>query len=344
MSPLKYLFLYLTFDCNMNCRHCWVYGGSAKTKPLDTKVWTNAVDQAADLGLQLVKFTGGEPVLEKSLLFDLIETGVEYTIETNGTLFTEHDIMRISKTNIVEIDVSMDFPDAKRFEAFRGLSHSFEKVTHTIRLLHEYGIPVVCVMSVFKDNLKEVPAVADLVFDLGACKFKAHPVLSMGKAKQFSRYLPLNAYREFVQVLERMDKKYPGKIGTFLPWALIAGFMSNPLTITRSVCEYKSLLTLLPNGDISLCGIGIINPSTVIGNIKYTTLSEIWENESSLLADLHSMNPLQLEGICKRCIFKNYCANMCPAFVYDVYGKFAASYPICEELEASGLFPEKYLV
>lgn len=344
MTQLKQLFLYLTYECNMKCKHCWVHSDK-KSKPLDSSIWINAITEAQDLGLELVKFTGGEPFLEKSLLFTLVDTGIEYTAETNGTLFAESDVEHLSQSKIREIGVSIDFPDPQRFEAFRGLPHSFEKVTNSITLLHEYDIPTVCIMSVFADNLKDIPAVAELVFDLGADKLKAHPVMAMGKAKEFVNHLlPLPAYKELAHTLEEIEEMYPGKIGTSLPWVLIADFASDHLDITRTVCEYKSLLTLLPNGDVSLCGVGITSPSTIVGNIQQDALSDIWENKPGLLSELHDMDPLHIHGICGKCIFRRYCANMCPAYVYDIYGTFAASYPLCEELRASDLFPEKYLV
>lgn len=344
MTLLKQLFLYLTYECNMRCKHCWVHS-DRKINPLDSRTWINAITEAQDLGLELVKITGGEPFLEKSLLFTLIDTGMEYTVETNGTLLTESDVELLSRSKIREIGVSIDFPDSQRFEAFRDLPHSFERVTNSITLLHEYSIPTVSIMSVFKDNLGDIPAVADLVFGLGADKLKAHPVMAMGKAKAFSDHLlPLPAYKELAHTLEEMERMYPGKIGTSLPWVLIADFASNHLEITRTVCEYKSLLTILPNGDISLCGVGITNPSTIVGNIQDNTLFNIWENKPGLLAELHDMDSLHLQGVCGRCIFRKYCANMCPAYVYDTYRTFSSSHPLCEELRSSGLFPEKYLV
>lgn len=328
----------------MTCKHCWVHG-SKKCRPLEVHFWNHAISEAQDLGLRLIKITGGEPVLEKSLLFAVVENDISCTIETNGTLLNESDIKHLSEFNVTEIDVSIDFPDPQRFEIFRGFPHSFEKATSTVRLIHQYGIPVVCVMSVFKDNLQEVGAVADLAFDLGADMFKAHPVTAIGRAKDFTqRLLSLRQYIEFAQVLEEVEQLYPGKVGTSLPWILTAAFASEKKSIMRSICKYKNLLTLLPNGDISLCGIGITHPSTILGNITEKGIGEIWCSEQGILESLRKMEPLQIEGICGKCIFRKYCANMCPAYVYEVYGTFTASYPLCEDLRASGLFPEKYLL
>lgn len=343
MVQLKQLFIYLTYDCNMKCKHCWVHGGR-KDRPLSTGIWKQAIKEARNLGLEIIKFTGGEPFLVKSLLFDLMDPNIPSMIETNGTLLTEHDIIRLSESNIAEIDVSIDFPDAERFESFRGLPHSFKKVTHTIELLHQYSIPVVAVMSVFKENFKEISAVADLVFGLGADYFKIHPVMRIGKAKNFAQHLlPLESYTEFTRILKKVGQVYPGKIGTSLPQALTAHFAFQHYVTTTS-CDYKTLLTLLPNGDVSLCGIGITHPSAVLGDIKKESLNDIWNSDSGLLSDLRLMDQLHIDGICKRCIFKKYCANVCPAYVYEVYKTFTSSYPLCEELQAAGLFPEKYLV
>ena len=345
MNQLKQLFLYLTYECNMKCKHCWVYTVKERGDSLSESIWKRVIEEAESLGLHLLKFTGGEPFLKKQLLFNLIDMDVEFNIETNGTLLNESDVKYLSQSKIKEIGVSIDFPDPQRFEAFRGLPKSFEKVTRTIWLLHEYNIPVVAIMSVFQGNLNDIPAVAERVFNLGADKLKVHPVMAMGKAIEFRDHLLLpSEYIKLAHTLEKLMELYPGKIGTSLPWVLIADFSPEYMNITRTLCNYKNLLTILPNGDISLCGIGMTHPSTVLGNISQVNLSDIWENEPELLNKLHTMDPLHIEGICGRCVFRKYCANMCPAYVYEIHGTFTNSYPLCEELEATGVFPRKYLV
>lgn len=224
----------LTYQCNMRCSHCWVYTENTQCDPLSTPIRVHAIEQAKGIELHLLKFTGGKPFLEKSLLFDLIETGVEFTIETNGTLLTESDIERLSQSRVKEVGVSIDFPDPERFEGFRGLPHSFEKVTRTIRLLHEYSIPVVAIMSVFRGNLEDIPKTAEFVFDLGADKLKAHPVMAMGRAKEFRDHLlPLSDYTKLARTLENLMHTHPGKIGTSLPWILVADFPPDYLNITK---------------------------------------------------------------------------------------------------------------
>mgnify|MGYP001066163984 CR=1 FL=1 len=40
-------------------------------------------------------------------------------------------------------------------------------------------------MSVFQENVKDIPAVAELVFDMETDKLKAYPVMAVGKVKEF---------------------------------------------------------------------------------------------------------------------------------------------------------------
>jgi MoaA/NifB/PqqE/SkfB family radical SAM enzyme len=84
----------LTYRCNNNCRHCWLW------KPVNSPEQENEltfneicdfVDQARRMGTQTWSISGGEPMLRTDFpeIFEYVTNkAVSYSINTNGTLIT----------------------------------------------------------------------------------------------------------------------------------------------------------------------------------------------------------------------------------------------------------------
>ncbi len=62
--PLSGLHLLLTYECNYECDHCFVWGGPSQKGTMDTTVIEHILDEAEALGtIQWIYFEGGEPFL-----------------------------------------------------------------------------------------------------------------------------------------------------------------------------------------------------------------------------------------------------------------------------------------
>jgi len=332
----------------MACKHCWINAKPiSKIKDEVTfEKLRSSIYEAKELGLKRLKITGGEPYVRSHLLHELIklssELKISVYIETNGTFINDSEAQFLKQHNVV-VSISLDFPD-ERFDEFRGLKGSFKYVKRAMELLSKHGVPWACIMTATKSNMNDVPNLAELVLKLGPYSLKVHPCNASGRAKGFEiELLTLTDYICLIQTIVKLYEMYPGKISTSVPWALIAPFEKWPFRIS-GVCRYKKLLSILPNGDIALCGVGITHPETVFGNIYRDSITDIWINNGGYLKEIRSLTPDSFKGICSRCVFRKPCANMCPAYAYETFGTFSASYPICEELYQAALFPKEYLL
>jgi MoaA/NifB/PqqE/SkfB family radical SAM enzyme len=84
----------LTYRCNNNCRHCWLWipaNFPEKEKELSFEEIKRIVDEARSMGCRKWNISGGEPMLRPDFpeIFDFItRNSASYTINTNGTLIT----------------------------------------------------------------------------------------------------------------------------------------------------------------------------------------------------------------------------------------------------------------
>ena len=150
--------------------------------------------------------------------------------------------------------------------------------------------------------------------------------------EEFLKVLP-----KFQEMLSSLSRVYPGRIISDLPPAL------DDMRTVISACRAESLISILPDNAISLCGIGILHPELKVGDIRKDDIVEVWKKKK-LFLDIRSLSRHNVKGVCKYCIFFKHCRTCCPAAVYDYYGTFFHSNPLCQWLWEEGLFPAKFLI
>lgn len=73
-TPLTGLHLLLSYECNYECDHCFVWGGPSQGGTMSMRTIERILEQAEDLGtIEWIYFEGGEPFL----FYDLLCTGVQ---------------------------------------------------------------------------------------------------------------------------------------------------------------------------------------------------------------------------------------------------------------------------
>ncbi|MEM1907630.1 MAG: radical SAM protein [Thermosphaera sp.] len=93
--PLKlhFAWLELTNNCNLRCMHCYTNSPTQSGESLSLQEWQRLLLELADMGCEIVQFTGGEPLLVEGLP-DLIRLAKRLGIQkvevfSNLTLLTE---------------------------------------------------------------------------------------------------------------------------------------------------------------------------------------------------------------------------------------------------------------
>lgn len=344
--PLTSLYLYLSERCNLRCRHCWVSPHApedGEEQAMDLAVLTRTIAAAKELGLGAVKLTGGEPFLRKDiveLMRFLHGEGLCIDIESNGTMIDRDMAMVIKECEVRQVSVSLDGAQAAQHDKLRGMKGSHGKSVAALHYLREEKINTQVIMSLYKENIPEIEALAALCDDLDVPSFKINPVMPTGRGeKVFQR-------RENVDIEEliRIDRwieadlgsKYKTEIYFCMPIGLksLHAVTSNPLY----ECHILNILGILADGTISLCGIGQTETDLNMGNIAKDDLTEIWRHHP-LLQKLRKETPSQLSGICGRCIFKFRCLGSCRACAYAASGDLRSAFFMCDEAYEKNLFP-----
>ncbi|MDD3234229.1 MAG: radical SAM protein, partial [Candidatus Omnitrophica bacterium] len=114
LVPPDTIQIMLTSRCNLRCNMCGVWkSGYKREDEICTADAKSLIDQAVEMGVTTVYFTGGEALLRDDI-FELIEyaarDGIITTFNTNGTLITEAVAERIANSGLTSLTFSIDSP------------------------------------------------------------------------------------------------------------------------------------------------------------------------------------------------------------------------------------------
>jgi SynChlorMet cassette radical SAM/SPASM protein ScmF len=359
-NKLTAIYLYFSGYCNLNCRHCWInptYVDNNITlnntkEDIDIYYICKALTEAKTLGLKSVKITGGEPFLRKEII-EMLEwlkkNKINISIETNGTLIGEKEAKALRNNKVSFIAVSLDGPDAKTHEELRGGKESFLSTLEGIKRIKKYNpelkLQIIC--SLWKFNRNKMKDMIDLCRELGIDNLKINPILNISRADSMKRKGKLLTIREILNTRDIMNNYLADKKlkNTFKLIYDIPPAFKNIEELKNAAdcrCGIESILGILGDGTISICGIGSVVKELSMGNIKDNRLKEVWENNSILRKIRNNMSS-KLEGICGKCLMKHYCLGKCRAEAYWSEKSLLSPYTFCKVAYDEGLFPETRL-
>jgi SynChlorMet cassette radical SAM/SPASM protein ScmF len=348
---LHNVYIYANEECNLACKHCWItptFSNTVKHRYVTFPMYRDFIDQAIPLGLAYVKISGGEALLSRSEVLELIrythKHNISTRIETNGTLIDEEVANTIAETK-TSISISLDGSTAEIHEKMRLVPGCFEATMRGLRLLRERKVPLEIITSVYKDNVDDFPNIVKIAAKLRA-RVKINPVLATGRGtKMDEKGERLSAVELYKFVKEIEETYYSSEIPVTV--SSEPAFHSLDYVRTKRVsggsCYFKSLLGILSTGDISFCGMGKKAPEYVFGHISDINLRSVWTSHPTLQT-IRKKVPDQLEGICGNCLLKTTCQGACRASAFATYGSITAPSPGCQELYESGLFPKSRMI
>ncbi len=278
IPPLTHLYLYVTFDCNEHCYHCYQRNAGAVT-PRALQSSTNMslhdlmslVEKAESLGLQAVKITGGEPFLYRhidALITSLAARGIRLSVETNGTAITARRAALLAE-NDVDVSVSLDGSTPERHDALRGLRGAYRMAMRGIRHLSEAGVRVKIITAVSKRNLDDLPDICQVAAAVDARLLKINPINELGIAGESpysSTFLTAMEIRDLYAriIAERWEEPFGVELFFEGPPALFP--LDRIAKGQCGTCPFLNILGVLSDGTVSFCGIGFSEEDLQFGN------------------------------------------------------------------------------
>jgi SynChlorMet cassette radical SAM/SPASM protein ScmF len=347
VPPLRTIYFYITNSCNLACAHCWLSkeGHKSRGEELTTGEIASIMDQALPLGLESIKITGGEPLLRDDIA-DIVahadELGLSTRIESNGMLLDEARARALGESRgLQHVAVSLDGATPESHAMLRGSRSSFDRAVRGIERLVAHGVSVQIISCLHRGNLDEMADLTALAARLGVASFKINPITHLGRGQEMAERGQLLTVAEVLDVSRQLDNGLGQENGIPVHMTLPVAFLSLKAIRRQGLdsCGVMNLLGVLPNGDLSICGIGEAYGGLIFGQARRTPIREVWETSPGL-ARIRAEIRRWPTGLCQRCLMRGHCVwGSCRAEAHALSGSLSAPAPFCQAAFEEGLFP-----
>ena len=332
----------ITRRCNLYCKHCYA-SSTIKPSPseLSTQEAKNLIDGLAELGVGVLLFSGGEPLLREDLL-EIIEhahaRNIRCAISTNGTLITQKIAHSLKEAGIIYVGVSID-GDRETHNQLRGKG-CFEAALEGLRICQQVGIPVGVRFTINKLNYHSLDDVLSFVMKEKIPRFCMYHLVYTGRAdkemdidnkerRKVIDYLIRTAREVSSEDVEILTVDNPCD-GVYLYKKIVNDSphrkdeLLKELMFGHGRCSAgEKILSISPEGDVGACQFW---RHQSLGNVRKEHIKEIWNN--NYRCNLLQNKSDYLKGKCGICNYKQVCGG-CRLRAKEVYGDLWAQDPSC---------------
>ena len=262
--------------CNAACEHCSFFSAVEEKgrASLTLAQASKAIADAQDLGVSVINFVGGEPLLREDLpeIIRSVDKSRSTTLlYTNGWALEER-AKELRNAGLDSVFVSIDSADPRRHDEFRhtpGLhARALRGIRQAKRLGFSTGFSATMTPEAWQDG--ELQRIIELAKDVGVHEVFVFDAMPTGRYKGRTDLVDNHGWlEEMIQaaVPYNRDQRYPGV--TFL------AYMSSHRSV-GCACG-TSYFYLSPYGDMMSCDFNHAR----FGNVLEEPLWRIWERLST---------------------------------------------------------------
>lgn len=310
LPTIRYLVLWLTDACNLQCRYCY-RPPVATPRHMSAAVLAQALKLAGASGLPFhVQVSGGEPTLVPDLIAVLLDYLRPFQgraalgLQTNGTCLTPA-LVQLLKDGQVQVGVSLDGPPAVQ-EALRG---GAARTSQGLQLLEEHSVPFRVTTVVTADNVASLDLLALLLGSFRQARGIGLDLLTVKDHVSRGRVAPAEpeALRRgmmgFLETLRFLNANRPQPLHLREADTLRRAWERQQPQVFCHASRGESL-AVAPDGTVYPCG-------QTCGEDLFAA-GTVWEPELSRLQVLgHYRRPRHAD--CHRCPLTAFCPGDCPS-------------------------------
>lgn len=324
--------LHLTDNCNLNCKYCYENKKCAELSIEDIK---SIIDYEISNNSKIcnIVFYGGEPLLKKDVIYDVIEyiksknsqTRFSFGITTNGTLLDDKFLEFMKENNFINVAYSFDGD-----EEVQNLNRITKSGEGTFKVVNENATKMlekfkntVAMVVVTKNNIKSLENSVNFLINKG---FVAINILFDYTYDWQDEDLEI-IREQFKKVGEIYYQRIKMEKDIYIP--LFETKIKSYVEESNSCAEECTLgmknVNIGTDGKIYPCVQLVENPEYIVGDCK---------NGIDKKAREKLINNSQKENeICKTCAVKKRCKHTCACRNYLTSKNINEVSPIVCEIE-----------
>ena len=318
--PVRDLRVSVTDRCNFRCVYCMpkeVFGRDYRFLERRELLTFEEIDRAArifaELGVNKIRLTGGEPLLRRQLerLVELLAgiPGLDLTLTTNGSLLPQK-AAALAEAGLRRLTVSLDSLDDEVFRAMNDVDFPVERVLAGIEAAAAAGLAPVKVNMVVKRGLNEDSVLPMARYFRGSghiLRFIEYMDVGHTNSWRLDDVVPAREIVETIDAelpLEPVAPNYAGEVARRYRYRDGGGEIGVIASVTKPFCGACTRARLSAEGRLFTClfatkgfDVRALLRSGASDADLATALAAVWRSRDDRYSEIRSAETLDLPKV-----------------------------------------------
>jgi PqqA peptide cyclase len=271
----------LTYQCPLHCPYCSNPSAYPKGAELSTAEWRRVIEQAAQLGVFHVGFSGGEPLLRCDLA-ELIAAaraaGLYTNLITSGVGFKQARAEQLRLAGLDSVQLSFQADEPALADAIAG-ARAHQNKLEAAQAVRAAGLALSLNVVLHRANIERLPQIVDFAQRLGATRIELANAQYYGWAHA-NRPQLLPTRQQVQTALEAAKAAKQRLAGTMEIFYVLPDFYEERPKPCMDGWG-RRYLTVNPNGQVLPCPTASSIPGLRFDNVREHPLAWIWSESES---------------------------------------------------------------
>ncbi|MEE9140452.1 MAG: pyrroloquinoline quinone biosynthesis protein PqqE [Alphaproteobacteria bacterium] len=319
----------LSHRCPLQCPYCSnPLELERSSNELDTETWCRVIDQAADMGVHQIHFSGGEPTVRKDLE-DLVghatDVGLYTNLITSGVLLNEARIDKLVELGLEHVQLSFQDSEEASADRIGNFKGGHQKKIEVARLIRKAGLPLTVNAVMHRQNLDNLKDVIAMAVELDAERLEVAQVQYYGWAlKNRAAFMP--TYEQLAWATEVVEEARERLKGILVFDYVIPDYYARRPKVCMGGWG-RRFINVNPAGKVLPCHAAETIPNLEFDSVKEHSLSWIWENSEAFN---RFRGTDWMPEPCRSCDRKEIDWGGCRCQAFALTGEAANTDPACE--------------
>ena len=284
IAPLSLVML-VTNKCRTNCIYCYAER-KEREQVLPLSRINEIISEAAEIGVSLITFSGGDPFMRKDFI-DILEHTINVdivpTTSTKCALSEEH-IDRLAEIGLKRLQISLDSPEPATADFLTKTHNYLGSMIPVIQNLVRVGIKVETNSVITPYNVYQAPELIEKLIELGVSGIRITPYGRSHYRHSDQLFLSSEEVKWLDETLKEFIEKYGGDIIKYSGSAN----ETQPKTfeektkayINRAACTAGTqAIVIHHDGKVVTCEEIPSTSEYIVGDLSKQSILDVWNSE-----------------------------------------------------------------
>ena len=318
----------LTHRCPLSCPYCSnPLQLERAADELDTATWLRVLDQAAEIGVLQVHFTGGEPLSRRDLsvlVAHATSRGLYTNVITSGVTLDDRAMAALMQAGVDHIQLSFQDVDPQANDVLGGSPGAFPKKQAAAARIRNAGLPLTLNFVVHRGNAARVPQMIEMAEALQADRTEIAHVqyYGWGLVNRAALLPTLAQLRAATDAVDAARLRLSGRM--VIDYVVPDYHAARPKACMGGWA--RRFINISPSGRAMPCHAAETLPGFTFPSVRDTSLSDIWHHSDAFL---RFRGTQWMPEPCRSCDRQEVDWGGCRCQAFALLGDMNATDPAC---------------